>query len=144
MLRDNPAVCLLFRVGESGAGGTITVFVPQRLLLRRASDMPSTAAGTDWAPRIEGELMRSTVTLEAAMPLSRLTLGVVSEWQVGAVVAIDADAPSAVRLSARGRSLFTCEFGRAGQTYTLRLGEPHDPARELIDAVTLSAGVPSA
>lgn len=129
-LRDGPAVRLVF---QFAAGGTVALFLPQRLVLKR----PDARAGAeaDWGARIEEELMRSTITLEATMPLGRLTLGAVAEFAPGVVVPIEALGPSSAKISARGRALFSCEFGRLGDNYTLRVNEPFSDAQDFLDTL---------
>ena len=65
--------------------------------------------------------MRSSVRLEAMMPLTRLTLGEIAGLHEGQIIEIDATAQSAALLSARNKTLFVCEFGKLGQNYTVRV-----------------------
>lgn len=129
-LRDGPAVRLVF---QFGSGGSVALFLPQRLVLKRPDAQGGAEA--DWGSRIEEELMRSSITLEATMPLGRLTLGAVAEFAPGVVVPIDALGPSSAKISARGKALFSCEFGRLGDNYTLRVNEPFSDAQDFLETL---------
>ena len=79
--------------------------------------------------------MRSTVDLQATMPLARMTLGELAALHEGQVIELDEDAQSQARLSARQKTLFVCEFGKLGQNYTVRIRHPFDAGQELIDGL---------
>lgn len=132
--RDVAAVALSFRLGGA-EGGTLTFALPQRLVLRRAR--PAGEDGADWGGRISGELMRSTVSIQATMVLGRLTLGELDALVPGMVVPLEAQASTTAKLSARGRTIFSGEFGQIDGRYSLLLGEPFDAAADLMQ--TLSA-----
>ena len=86
--------------------------------------------------------MRSSVQIEATMPLSRLTLGEIADFHEGQIIEIDAAAQSGALLSARKKTLFVCEFGKLGQNYTVRVRHPFDATQDFIDglAARLNAG----
>jgi flagellar motor switch protein FliM len=145
-LRDGPAVRIRFRLGaEAGPpGGAILLSMPQRVLLKHRGPpeepvAPGAAAFArpkpDWSAHLGDEVMRANVTLSAAMPLGRLSLGEIAALQPGQVLAVEAQATAQVRLSARGKTLFSGEFGRLGPRYTVRVGEPFDAARDLLDSL---------
>src|SRR5690606_28772851 len=121
LLRDGPAVRVVFAVASPGSRGAIAMTMPQRVLLkyRGGIGMPprETAETTDWRARFSEEGMRSTVRLEATMPLSRLTLGQIDRFRPGQVIEIDETAQVNARLAARDKVLFACEFGKLGHNY---------------------------
>ncbi len=90
---------------------------------------------SEWRDRFSEEVMRSTVALEATMPLSRLTLGDLATFEEGQVIELDEAAQTQVRLSARGQTLFVCEFGKLGQNYTVRVRHPFDAGQDFIDGL---------
>lgn len=145
-LRDGPAVRIRCRLGAEGGppGGAILFSMPQRVLLKHRGPPTETPAASgpaapepkpDWSAHLGDEVMRTGVALSAAMPLGRLTLGDIAALEPGQVLAIEAQATAQVRLSARGRTLFSGELGRLGPRYTVRIGEPLDAARDLLDSL---------
>jgi flagellar motor switch protein FliM len=126
VLRDGAAVRIIFGLSTPTESGTITVMIPQRVLLVQRNG-PG-AAG-------EEEVKRSAVTLEATMPLARMTLGDLALLQAGQVLEIEENAQGRARLSARNKTLFVCEFGKLGQNYTVRINQPYDAGQDFIDGL---------
>lgn len=133
VLRDGPAsrVCFTLRLGEST--GRLAVTIPQRVLLELRGDARATSrSGSEWRERFSEEVMRSAVALTATIPVGRLTLAELSHLKVGQVLEIPEEAPSQTKLLSRDRILFRCEFGRLGQNFTVRVIEPFDAKRDLV------------
>ncbi|MBZ9818593.1 FliM/FliN family flagellar motor switch protein [Mesorhizobium sp. CA4] len=139
VLRDGAAVRIVFGVSTPTDTGTITVMVPQRVLLSTRGATARTEEGEasefDWRARFSEEVMRSTVRLEATMPLARLTLGDLAAFEPGQVIELEENAQLNARLSARDKTLFVCEFGKLGQNYTVRVSHPHDTGQDFIDGL---------
>jgi flagellar motor switch protein FliM len=140
MLRDGPAVRVTFSIATAASRGTIALTMPQRVLLKHRGGtgaQPKEAPqAADWRARFSEEVMRSTVTLRATMPLTRLTLGQIAGFEPGQVIELDETAHVDVRLDARDRTLFVCEFGKLGQNYTVRIRHPFDAGQDFIDGLT--------
>ena len=138
-MRDGPAVRVNYSIFAGPNSGLLSLLIPQRVFLKHRGDTvakPGEAqAPADWGARFGEEVMRSTVKLEAVMPLSRLTLGEIAGFHEGQVIEIDPTAQSAALLSARKKTLFVCEFGKLGQNYTVRVKHPFDAAQEFIDGL---------
>ncbi len=138
ILRDGPAVRLIFAFSAGSAKGTLSLMMPQRVLMQRAGLSGTDAeqvAASGWRARISEEVMRSTVTLEATMPLGRMSLGDIAGLREGQIIELAETAQSSARLSARKKTLFLCEFGKLGQNYTVRINQPCDAGREFIDGL---------
>lgn len=145
VIRDGPGVRISFTLIAPSGEGRFTVMMPQRVLLLHRGE-----AGVDhgdegqqeeaWRARFSEEVMRSVVRLEATVPLARLTLGELSELAVGQVIELPESAPTSTKLSARRKTLFTCEFGRLGQNFTVQIIEPYDAGKEFIAGLVPSAG----
>ncbi|TPN82640.1 flagellar motor switch protein FliM [Mesorhizobium sp. CU2] len=139
VLRDGAAVRIVFGVSTPTDTGTITVMIPQRVLLSTRGATAKTDDGEpsefDWRARFSEEVMRSTVQLEATMPLARLTLGDLAAFEPGQVIEFEENAQLNARLSARDKTLFVCEFGKLGQNYTVRISRPHDAGQDFIDGL---------
>ncbi|TPN62528.1 FliM/FliN family flagellar motor switch protein, partial [Mesorhizobium sp. B1-1-5] len=127
VLRDGAAIRIGFGISTPADSGTVTVTMPQRVVL---ASRDSAAAGGEndqgasWRARFSEEVMRSTVALEATMPLARLTLGDLADFEIGQIIEFEETAQSQARLGARGKTLFVCEFGKLGQNYTVRIKHP--------------------
>jgi flagellar motor switch protein FliM len=140
VLRDGAAVRIVYGISTPTDTGTVTVIIPQRILLATRgiaanANEADQGANSDWRARFSEEVMRSTVTLEATMPLARLTLGDLAGFEAGQVIEFEETAQSRARLSARNETLFVCEFGKLGQNYTVRIRRPYDAGQDFIDGL---------
>lgn len=138
IIRDGPSVRISFSLIAPSGEGRFTVMMPQRVLLLHrgegAADVEDVKE-SEWKARFSEEVMRSAVRLDATIPLSRMTLGELSELVVGQVIEMPESAPTSTRLSARRKTLFTCEFGKLGQNFTVQIIEPYDAGKEFIDGL---------
>lgn len=137
VLRDGPAARIDFVLKTNASSGLISVFMPQRVLLKHRSEAGHEAVerAAEWRARFNDEVMRSNVSLEATMPLSQLTLGDIASLQAGDIVALDEGAQAEVKLASRGQVLFVCEFGRLGQNYTVRVRHAYDAGQDFMDGL---------
>jgi flagellar motor switch protein FliM len=135
IVRDGPAVRIDFAVFAGVSSGSISLLMPQRVLLKHRGDTVGDKGAPDWGARLGEEVMRSAVRLEATMPLARLTLAQIAGLRPGQVIAIEPTAQSKALLSARKKTLFVCEFGKLGQNYTVRVRQPYDAAQEFMDGL---------
>jgi flagellar motor switch protein FliM len=135
VVRDGPAVRVDLAVFNGAGSGTITMLMPQRVLVKHRGDALASSANADFGAKFGEEVMRSSVRLEAVMPLTKLTLGQIASLREGQVIAIDAGAQSSALLSARNNTLFVCEFGKLGQSYTVRVSRPYDATRDLMEGL---------
>lgn len=136
VIRDGPAVRIAFTLITPSGEGRFTVMMPQRVLLlhrgEAGADLPEEQQEAEWSARFSEEVMRSGVRVEATIPLPRMTLGELSQLFVGQVLEMPETAPTSARLSARRKTLFTCEFGKIGQNFTVQIIEPYDAGKEFI------------
>lgn len=134
VIRDGPAALIGFEIALGQSRGRICVTMPQRVLLEHRGEARAEAGtGAQWRERFGEEVMRSAVSLTATIPLARLTLAEISHLRVGQVLEMEMQAPTQTRLSSRDRTLFMCEFGKLGENYTVRVVEPFDAKRELVE-----------
>jgi flagellar motor switch protein FliM len=110
--------------------GTVTsefyLIIPQKALLKTVVTMPKSKnqAGKskkEWQEQIAEQVRRSQVTLEARIRLDSLTLATVSRLVAGDVIRFRDKGDVIVDVSANGKNLYVCEFGRAGDRYTVRV-----------------------
>lgn len=141
IIRDGPAVRISFTMIAPSGEGRFTVMMPQRVLLLHRGDTvpgekarpePEDTPGEVWRERFSEEVMRSAVRLEATVPLARMTLGELTKLYVGQVIEMPETAPTSTKLSVRRKPLFTCEFGRLGEKYTVQIIEPYDAGKEFM------------
>jgi flagellar motor switch protein FliM len=137
ILRDGPAVAVSINVSLPAATGSLRLCIPQRLLLKKnaGASAPDKANGAAWGARFGEEVMRSAVTLQATMPLKRMTLADLAELRVGEVIELSETAQTEAKLGARGQTLFVCEFGKLGQNYTVRVRHPFDAGQDFIEGL---------
>ncbi|QPC91114.1 FliM/FliN family flagellar motor switch protein [Mesorhizobium sp. INR15] len=139
VLRDGAAVRIVFSISTPADTGTVTVMIPQRILLAgrggAAAGVNEDDHSSSWRARFSEEVMRSTVALEATMPLARMTLGDLANFEAGQIIEFEEAAQSQARLSARDKTLFVCEFGKLGQNYTVRIRHPYDAGQDFIDGL---------
>lgn len=133
ILRDGPAarVAFDFVLGENR--GRLCVTVPQRVLMENRGEAHASASSAGWRERFSEEVMRSGVSLQATIPLARLTLAQVAELQVGQVLEMPKHAPTQTKLSAKDQVLFLCEFGKLGENYTVRIVQPFDAQKDFVE-----------
>lgn len=137
VIRDGPAVRISFTLIAPTGEGRFTVVMPQRVLLLHRGDSNTDVVEEDqpeerWRARFNEEVMRSAVRLEATIPLARMTLDDIASLFVGQVIEMPEDAQVNAKLSARRKKLFTCEFGKIGQNFTVQIIEPYDAGKEFI------------
>ncbi|WP_412762948.1 FliM/FliN family flagellar motor switch protein [Rhizobium skierniewicense] len=102
--------------------------IPQRTLLKTTIVAPKPSAQAmkkqeEWVEMISEQVKRSQVTLEAKIRLQSLTLKTISRLVEGDVIPfrdIRQD-DICVEVSANGANMYNCEFGRAGDRYTVRV-----------------------
>lgn len=114
-----------------------SVIIPQKVLLKTIVKAPvavTTGAKTaaDWADVLQDQVRRSEVRVEARIHLAPLTLGEVSKLQPGDVIPFLEKGDVRVQVSANGRDLYSCEFGRAGDQYTVRVKDTAGSEEDLI------------
>ena len=116
------------------------IIVPHRNLLKTTVTAPRASnaarASVEWSELIKEQVRRSDVRVEARIRLTPLRLGAISKLQPGDVIPFFDKTDVSVQVSANGRDLYECEFGRAGERYTVRvkdtIGGEHDLLSELM------------
>lgn len=133
VMRDGPAVRVDFvlRFGESS--GHLRVTFPQRFMMQHRTVKDTSRSA--WRERFSEEVMRSTVTLRATIPMAQLTLGEIASLRVGQILEMPKDGPSRTKLSARDQTLFQCEFGKLGNNYTVRVVQPFDAQQDFVEGL---------
>jgi flagellar motor switch protein FliM len=118
-----------------------SVIVPQKTLLKTVVKAPVAVTtgskhAVDWSEIIQDQVRRSDVRVEARIHLTPLKLGAIAQLQPGDVIPFLEKGDVRVQVSANGRDLYSCEFGRAGDQYTVRVkdtaGSEEDFLRDIL------------
>ncbi len=121
--------------------GTVTsefvLVVPQKALLKTVVTAPRSKgqAGRNrngWAEQIGEQVRRSHLVLEARIRMQKLTLRTVSKLAVGDVIEFLDKGDVTVDVSANGKEMYKCEFGRSGERYTVRVRDNVTSEDELL------------
>ncbi|MER2537540.1 MAG: FliM/FliN family flagellar motor switch protein [Rhizobiaceae bacterium] len=134
-LRDGPGVRITFSLGTQASRGRLALTMPQRLLVKYRTAGAEHLPPATWTERIGAEVRRTDVTVRATMPLARMTLSQLAALEPGQLIAFQDDASSQVRLSARQKTLFVCDFGKLGSNYTVRVRHPFENGSALLQAL---------
>jgi flagellar motor switch protein FliM len=123
---DEYAVTIKLGITLGPVTSEFYLVIPQKALLKTVVTMPKSKnqAGRsrkEWQEQIGEQVRRSQVTLEARVRLESLTLSTVSRLVAGDVIAFRDKGDVMVDVSANGKDLYRCEFGRAGDRYTVRV-----------------------
>lgn len=102
------------------------LIIPQRAFLKTKVVTPKaknqvSKTKQEWADRMNEQVRRSHVTLEARIRLQRLTLGTIARLAAGDVIAFQDKGDVRAQVSANGKDMYSCEFGRSGERYTVRV-----------------------
>ena len=134
---DPPSVIMRFQLTVGPVTAPFCAVVAQRPLLKativeRKKEQPAKPERPEWSTKLTTQVSRSHILLDARIALSELTLGDVARLQVGDVLPFADEGAARALLSAGDKQLFWCEFGKAGDRYTVRVQEPHKHDQELM------------
>lgn len=135
VLRDGPAVRIVFALSTATERGTVAITIPQRVILARNGADADAEDTSRWQTHFSEEVKRSTISLTATMPLAKMSLGQLAGLRAGDVIELGDMARSHARLGVRDRTLFVCELGKLGKHYTVRIRQPHDEAQDFMDGL---------
>lgn len=113
------------------------LIIPQKALLKTHVTAPKSKnqvskARKEWAEQLANQVRKSQVTLEARVALESLTLLTVAKLAPGDVIPFLEKGDITVDVSANGKELYACEFGRAGDHYTVRIKTTHSSDNEIL------------
>lgn len=131
------AACVTITMGIGPVLSTFAIVIPQQVLLKTSIVFPQ---GMNQARRnksafqdkIEEQVRRSMVELQARIRLENLTLGQVSRLQAGDIIPFHDAKDVRVEVNANGRDLYVCEFGRSGARYTVRIADTHGSEQDIL------------
>lgn len=123
---DEYAVTVKLGITLGAVNSEFYLIIPQKALLKTVVTIPKSKSQAgklkkEWQEQIAEQVRRSQVTLEARIRLDSLTLSTVSRLIAGDVIPFRDKGDVMVDVSANGKNLYVCEFGRAGENYTVRV-----------------------
>lgn len=127
--RDAKVTVATFSLECFGREGLIRVVFPHGVIERIRQDVlpPAKPAAArvdpEWTDRLQAEISRTSVSLDAFLDADRLTLGQVAGLRVGQILTLPKTAPSRCELRCDDKPLFRCELGQADGRYSLRVEE---------------------
>jgi flagellar motor switch protein FliM len=129
-------VAVRMKVALGVVTSDLVVILPQKSLLKTRITVPKikrqSSASDAWAWQISDQVRRSQVTLEARIRLESLTLGTISRLSAGDVVPFMDKGDVSVAVSANGKDLYMCEFGRFGENFTVGVKDNINSEDELL------------
>jgi len=134
---SSASVRLTFTLFAGDLEAPFHVILPQRPLLKTeltgaADGEPQAADRPEWIEQLSHQVTSSFVTLQADIALADMSLGEVARLQPGDVLPFADEGSVRALLKAGGKEIFWCEFGKAGDRYTVRVQEQHLPEQGLI------------
>ena len=115
-------------IAAFGLEGTMRLVLPPAALERFGNQDATEATTVEsgdplWTARLQHELGRAPVRVEAFLDAKDLTLGNISELKVGQIIALPPDTRSRATLVCDGRALYRGEVGQLDDRYSLRVDE---------------------
>jgi flagellar motor switch protein FliM len=134
---DMYATSIRMKVEFGSMVSEFSIIVPQKALLKTDVKVPMPAMSANrtpegWAEKIQDKVRKSDVRVEARIHLTPLKLGTISRLQPGDVIPFLDSGDVSVEVSANGRELYRCEFGRSGEQYTVRVRDTAGTEKSLI------------
>lgn len=127
-----PMLVATFVLHAAGQPVELDFVIPQGALdpftdhLAQSNDPPP-AADPSWSEKLEAEINRARVTLDARLTLPPMTLGEIAALRPGHVLEFELGSAGNVKLACGETDLFRCELGQSEGCYSLRLTEALEP-----------------
>ena len=135
LLRDGPAVRICITLRSPASSGQLVLTLPQRVLKDAGKGDGGRDPSGQWSARLGDEVRKSSVVVEALVPVERMSLGAISALQIGQVLEMPVGAKSETKLLARNKELFVCEFGKLGTNYSVRIRHSANEDQDLAESL---------
>lgn len=131
-------VAIRFNVEIGKVASEFALVLPQQAFLKTKITMPASKgqiskSKEEWQERMAEQVRRSQVTLQARVRLQTLTLGTISRLMAGDVIAFQDKQDVSVQVSANGKDMYACEFGRSGERYMVRVKDNISTEDEILN-----------
>lgn len=127
-----PVLVATFVLHAVGQPVELDVIIPQAALdpftdvLAQSAEKAPTL-DPSWSEKLEAEISRAGMTLNARLALPPMTLGEIASLQPGQIVEFGGGSANAVKLACGGTDLFRCDLGQSGGCYSLKIAEALEP-----------------
>jgi flagellar motor switch protein FliM len=128
--RDGEAAAARFSMQINGGACEGLILLPQAFLLpfrnelAHDPDAEAPAADRRWSRLIELGVQQTRLPVTAILEEVPMSLGDVANFRVGALLPLQCNDFSAIRLDCSGRGMFTCKLGQADGRYRLEVDSP--------------------
>jgi flagellar motor switch protein FliM len=116
------AVRLQIKLGS--LTGEIVIVIPQSVLLKTTITRPSVQPSNGLpapADAIADHVLRSQIDLCARIKLTPLKLGSIARLRLGDTIPFEDIGDIGVDMDANGKLIYRCEFGRSGDSYSVKI-----------------------
>jgi flagellar motor switch protein FliM len=141
--RDMPAAVAKLAIETSAGSTTLTVLLPQTLLLpirkNLSFDPGGDALASDprWKQQMEARVTKTRVTVTAVLDVFEMTLGDIADLAIGQVLNLHGAGMGRVRLECAGREMFWCKLGDGDGRYALEVEEGIEPESDIVAAASI-------
>ncbi|ENN90179.1 FliM/FliN family flagellar motor switch protein [Bartonella bovis] len=111
---------------------------PIQEAVTRALRTPAKHTDPLWAKRLKQEVSRTHVCIEAFIQQGSMTLNELSKLQIGQVLPLPANSVKQIKLRSGKKSLYKCSLGKKGKNFSIRVTDPIDEEKEMIDELVHS------
>ena len=123
---DQYAAAIRMAIQLGNVTSEFALVIPQKTLLKTQVVVPKARGQQSktqekWTEQITEQVRRSQITLAARIQLEPLSLDTIARLAPGDVIPFLDRGDVMVDVSANGKDLYTCEFGRSGAHYTVRV-----------------------
>ena len=135
------AAVLAYTIKLEPNSGTLRIALPDIDNADTGEDGAVEDAGAlepSWEARFGDEIVRAHMRLEVHLPLEQSTLGLLAALRPGDVLPMPPENANGCVLAVRGQPVFTGQFGRLGDRYSIRIDEPCGRGETIVDDIIRS------
>ncbi|MEM7694953.1 MAG: FliM/FliN family flagellar motor switch protein [Pseudomonadota bacterium] len=136
--RNGQAAAAKFLVQAINRGGEMFIILPHsclQMIRQSLSKSGQNEPGTrdpGWVSQMKAGATRAEVKLDAILDKTQLTLGELSELQVGDLIELNATPRSKVKLSANDQPVFWAQLGQSEGVFRLKIETVFNPQEEFL------------
>lgn len=125
----------------AGGGGRMFVALPQtafvflRPLPARNAPRPAPVVDPQWRNLLNNRLYGADVTVTAVLGSKQMTLGEITDLQLGQIIEIESLSGHRVSLDCNGQQLYWCKLAQANGVYSLNVEDAINHEQEFMDDI---------
>jgi flagellar motor switch protein FliM len=126
---DDFAAAIKLQVTLGALVSEIVLVIPQNVLLKTTIVKPTAqlADGREADERLTDRILRSQVDLCARIKLTPLKLSSIARLRPGDIIPFEDLGEVSVDMDANGKMMYRCEFGRSGDSYSVKVKSNSNP-----------------